>query len=480
MKKLFSFLVLSISLIGAAFCDSSADKEGYKVECKIKGVEEGAKIQLGYHSGEKKRLQDTAFVKNGVFTFEREEALPRGVYLVIVPGMGYFDLIMGDDQHFSLSADTIGGSGFIPSMKIKGSEENVEFYKLLNKTQPLKIEIQKKTQTFTKDSCSGNEKSGTCFNLKKDVLRLKDEVKEIEEEYIKTHPDYLSAKMINILHDIFVPEYLDEPNETKRKAKRYYYYKKYYLSHVDFNEPGLVRSPVFVGKIDQYFDNVVQKSCDSTTAEIEMILGKASSKEMYQYLLVHLATKYQKSKIMCFDCIQLHLFKNHYLKDSRVDWLSEDQKKSITEETWKLDHNQCGDVAFPMTLPDTNNVMHDVLKIDADYTIVYFWSATCGHCKKATPKLQKMYNEVKDKYNLEVYSVCIDRERGEFDKFVQKYQFDWISVIDVNNTDKKYRTAYNVFSTPTIYILDKNKKIIAKKLDVEALEDFIKRYNEQK
>lgn len=472
MKKLFSLIILTL----ASFTILKAEeKKGFKIECEIEDLTDGLKIQLGYHSGETKRLQDTAFVKNNKFVFTRENKLPRGVYLVIIPEKGYFDIIVGDDQHFSLTAKS---DDFVNTMKFKGTDENSDFYSLLRKSQPLKVKIQQKSNKFGSDSCS-KEMTSSCEVLKTEVLQLKEKVKEIETNYISKHPSYLSSKMINVLHEVFVPEFKEVKEEDKRKEKRYYYYKKHFLDHVDFTEPGLVRSPVLLGKVDQYFDQVVQKSCDSTNADIDRILSKADTKQMYQTLLIHLATKYQKSKIMCFDCVKLNIFKNHYLKDARVDWISEDQKKSIQEDVWKTEHNQCGEKAYPLSMKDTNGVLHDLYKVDANYTIVYFYSSTCGHCKKATPKLRKMYDKIKDKYKVEVFAVAIDREREEFDKFVKKGQYTWINLIDTKNEFTKYRTAYNVFSTPTIYILDKEKKIIAKKLDVEALEDFIVKYDEQ-
>ena len=117
--------------------------------------------------------------------------------------------------------------------------------------------------------------------------------------------------------------------------------------------------------------------------------------------------------------------------------------------------------------------------VKAEYTVVYFWSATCGHCKKATPKLWEYYKKVKDK-GVEVYTICIDKDDKEYKKFINKYGFTWINTRD---DDKKnmdmfasthaYRTCYNVFSTPTIYILDKDKKIIGKKVDVDIVKKIL-------
>ena len=41
-----------------------------------------------------------------------------------------------------------------------------------------------------------------------------------------------------------------------------------------------------------------------------------------------------------------------------------------------------------IVLPDTSNKMQDLYRLDADFTLLYFWDPTCGHCKKVTPKLK--------------------------------------------------------------------------------------------
>ena len=56
--------------------------------------------------------------------------------------------------------------------------------------------------------------------------------------------------------------------------------------------------------------------------------------------------------------------------------------------------------------------------------------------------------------------------------FIKEFELDWLNYADPH-LRSNFRVQYNVRTTPVIYILDKDKKIIAKKLDVEQLEGFI-------
>ena len=71
-----------------------------------------------------------------------------------------------------------------------------------------------------------------------------------------------------------------------------------------------------------------------------------------------------------------------------------------------------------------------------------------------------------------MFTVCIDKDLKPFKKYLNEHGFDWISAYDTENSNN-FRVYYNVFSTPTIYILDKDKKIIGKKVDIKTIKKII-------
>jgi thiol-disulfide isomerase/thioredoxin len=115
--------------------------------------------------------------------------------------------------------------------------------------------------------------------------------------------------------------------------------------------------------------------------------------------------------------------------------------------------------------------LHDVA---ADYLILVFYDVDCGHCQKEIPKLQEVYHKLqKEKKDIKVFSVYTEKEGDKYLKYINEKQLDWINVYDgafYNNVREKY----DVYSTPVIYVLDKNKIIKAKRIAVEQLEDIVK------
>lgn len=449
-------------------------QEGHRIEFKIKNIPDHSKIQLAYHYGKKKLLQDTTLVLNNQFVFEGSEPLKRGLYLVVIPEKGYFELAITEDQHFSVQTST---EDFVSNMKITGHNENAAFYDYMNATAELNRDLRSKSESYNTDSCGkateGEPSYSACSSRRDAIIALNNELEKAKLDYTSKHPDFLTSKMFRAIKEVDVPLFEHETDPTKQRLLRFNYYHDHYFDNIDFSESGLIRTPIFEDRIHKFLDDLVYKVCDSARVSADRLLSMSNDQEMFKYLLTTVTNQYENSKVMCMDCMKLHLFQKYYIGDQRVDWISEDNEQKIKEEIWKMEHNQCGKVPYPLTKTDLKGKGYDLMTVDAEYTIMFFWSATCGHCKKAMPKLRDMYNRIHDEYDVEIYSVCIDEDKEPFKKFCEENQIQWKYNLVDDGTDKKYRTAYNVFSTPTVYLLNNKKEIIAKKVDVETLEKMI-------
>jgi thiol-disulfide isomerase/thioredoxin len=185
---------------------------------------------------------------------------------------------------------------------------------------------------------------------------------------------------------------------------------------------------------------------------------------------------------------------NEFYRAGKAVWLNEDQVQKIVDRAEDLKHSLCGNVPPNITLPDLSGQewvsLHD---IDAKYTAILIWESTCGHCKKELPKLQELYDEWKPK-GLEIYAIGNDFETEPWKEFVEKKGYtDWINVSDnpeVNAQDSamaliysgvtnleslNFRTTFDVYATPKIFLLDKDKKIVAKQIGAEQLGEILGR-----
>jgi peroxiredoxin len=269
----------------------------------------------------------------------------------------------------------------------------------------------------------------------------------------------------------------------------YRYYKENYLKHVDFGDERLLRSPVLHNKLDYYIKKLTVQIPDSINVAADYLTEKArANKEVFKYVVHHITNTYEKSNVMGMDAVFVHMAENYYLTGDAY-WIDSARTEKIRERATSLKPLLLGKVTPNIILPDTGEKNWvNLHEIKAKYTILYFWDSHCGHCKKSTPKLHEYYKANKS-LGIEVYAVGTELKAEDWKKFIREHKLDWINVSDTPEINKNaydyilsgkttlnslnFRDIYDIYSTPVMIVLDKDKKIIAKKLGVEQLEEFI-------
>jgi thiol-disulfide isomerase/thioredoxin len=178
------------------------------------------------------------------------------------------------------------------------------------------------------------------------------------------------------------------------------------------------------------------------------------------------------------DAVFVHMAKNYYMT-GQAFWADSTTIAKISERARKLEYSLCNNTAPNLIMKDTAGVFQILHAIQKDYTIAYFWDPECGHCKKVTPKVKEFYDKFKDELDVEIYAVCTNADEKEsWIKYINENNLDWINVEDPEQKTA-YKYLYDIYSTPVIYLLDKDKKIIAKRIGAEDLEGFIKHHKKK-
>jgi hypothetical protein len=104
---------------------------------------------------------------------------------------------------------------------------------------------------------------------------------------------------------------------------------------------------------------------------------------------------------------------------------------------------------------------------------VLIYEPGCSHCKEFVPKFHdQIYLKYKNK-GLKVFAIYSMNKKDEWTDFlIQHKLFDWINVWDVQQTSR-FKVLYDARKTPGVYVLDKNKNIIAKSMTVEQLDGLL-------
>lgn len=442
MRILFlSLLALPLSVFG----------QGYSIKTTVHNSTDTV-AYLGHHFATQRYLDDTAKVVNGKAVFEGKESLTPGIYFYYTPN-NYFEFLV-EEQKFELEATA---PDFVQSMKVKGCRLNEGFYKLQRFTSEMKAKSRPILDQY--DSTATEQKKEE-IKAQMDVLnqQVEDFQNELKEEYNGT----LLAKLILLMQSPKVP---DAPEGTEDpKLYEYLYYKNHFWDGIDITDPGLLRSPLLDAKINDYLDNVVVQLSDSVIKEVDILLTNASkSKETFRYLLITLVNKYETSPVIDFDKVFVHIVDNYYLAGMADEWTSRETLDKLKNRVAMTKPNFIGNPAPELVLWDTLGTEVNIRDIDAKYLVLYFYDPDCGHCKKKTPELYEHYGDLIAK-GVEIVGVCTATDEKKWKDFIKKDGLEWINVADLDNKTY-FRYYYNIRSTPTVYILDKDKKIRVKKID---------------
>ena len=135
-------------------------------------------------------------------------------------------------------------------------------------------------------------------------------------------------------------------------------------------------------------------------------------------------------------------------------------------------------------MKDPSGVTHTLQEVKADYTVLVFFGPTCGHCKKEMPKIKHNVDSlVAAGIDIKTFAVATEFDKKEWEKFITNQKTEaWLNVADINHDDEgnpvassDWRDKYDIYSTPVIYLLDKEKKILAKRITHKQVTEIIGR-----
>lgn len=475
-----SFFALSMSLFMLA---SLAQDKGYSYKFKVEGLKDTTVYLANYYGG-KMYYNDTTQVNGkGEFEFTGDTPKPGGIYAIIFPDrQTYFELIVNEPS-FTLETKQ---PDLVKNMKVKGSPENEAFYKFVRRMTETQREVQR--INAKKEGKSGEELE----KVEAELTQLAEENEAFRQGFVEEHKDLFAAKVLNATRDPEVPEPPMLEDGTEDSTFQFRYFKEHYFDYVDMSDERMIRTSVLHNKIDYYIDKLTPQVSDSICSAVDYLVSMSGDTGLiFKYIVQYITNKYERSKIMGMDAVFVCMADKYYSTE-KVWWLDSAQLAEILDTYETRKNLIIGQKAENIVLLDPEENWKGLYDIEEPYTVLIFWDPNCGHCKKELPKLKTFYDEWKSK-GVEVFAVSTEFENKDWSAFLEKNELkDWVNVSDnpeVNKNAIKYITAGNttlnslnfrdywdIFSTPQIYLLDKEKVIVGKRLAAEQLPDIIQQH----
>lgn len=433
-------------------------------------------VYLGSYYGKSRILVDSVKLnEQSEGVFQRKEKYPGGIYFLVSPEKYILqEFLMDQQQRFSLLGDTIKKEEF----QILGSEDNTLFLQYTKESGALALQLQQIDVAF-QQAKTEEEKN----RLRSDYKKFDDQLKQLRFSFVQKNPTSNLSAFLNAMKRPEVPP-IPIINGKADSLYPYRYVKEHFWDDVLFNDERLLRTPFFEPKIDEYFSQYVSPDADSIIPEIKfMLLSAKGTKELYPYLLMKFTNKYIQPEYMGQDKVFVYLFEQFYLKgDTTI--LNTASKKTVFERGYSLIANQIGLPAPQLQLAKKEGGRFVLDDVRASFTFISFWDPNCGHCKETVPRVDSIYNASWKNFGVTLVGVNTDEAAmAEWNSFIKdKSLTNWVHVYqpkqekeaDFKQGIPNYRQLYDIRSTPTFYLLDKDKRIIAKQLSLEQFDQLIK------
>lgn len=290
------------------------------------------------------------------------------------------------------------------------------------------------------------------------------------EKLVQENEDYFAARIIKLFQEPFRDGFLS-------KQERHEYFQREYFRFFDFSDESLIQSTVLTDKIFDYLVTFNQpgftmqereiaylKAVNRVLREIENDNDEAVN-PVFDFVLDYLVTGFERLNM---EGIVLHLAENYSAK------LCQSDEKTTLQRKLEAKKMKTGTIVPDFTLNDLNGGPVTFSQVLKPKNLVIFWASWCPHCVEMLPQLKAWYGNM-NKNELEIVAVSLDENKEEWQKAVYNGGIEgFFNLSDLQEWDGDVAEKYNIYATPTMFIIDDNLQIQAKPNSVKELIEHFK------
>lgn len=425
-----------------------------QLSISVSGLSEN-KFYLYSLQGEKiSQIDSVTMSVKGKFQFTLDaKKHQQGIYRLSFDKNKWIDFI-NDREVIAITTDA---NNVLDGLKVVKSESNQLYYSFLklNKQYKSKTDLlQLILARYPKDDDYYATTQNKLKQLQKEYL---DFVRVISQQNSNSFiARYIKSAQLPIIDADLPPE------------KQLAYLKAHALEKVDFNDAGLINSDVFSNKSIEYLTYYRNPQLPKELLEkefmiaVDTILNKAKVNPLvYKHVVEYLLDGFKK---FGFDKIIDYIIENYVIKDD----ICIDQKleTALQRRMDQAKFFKIGDTVPNIVSKDLSGKEVNLYSITSENILIAFYASWCPHCQTLLSQIGELYKNQKQK-KIEVFAVSIDSTKAEWQKFVDAHGLEWINVSDLRGWGGSAVKDYYIYATPTMFLIDKQRKIIKKQLSFD-------------
>ncbi len=440
---------------------------------KVEGAQPGQSDLIGFYADQNFKADQTQIEADGTIRFNCQNCqdgqtnYPQGLYYVKIAHERYLQIMLGEDQQFTMQTHIGDPDG---RMQVQGSDENEAFFENLKFERagsPKFDDVNARLKGVAQNSPQYNQ-------LKAEMKVLTDERKAHLEGMYKKYPNTLFVSFKKAGQE-------PELREDKPDDQKVFYYREDFWKNVDWSDKRLLRTPVINNKVKRYFEQLTPQNQDSIYVSAERLVDQVLMYPPYYLFFANWVVRtYEPTKTTLMDpeFVHVKMIQKYFTKE-RAFWSDSLQTFALQQRASEMAQSLIGGQGPDVISKDLSGKTHRLMDMKKDYVIVYMFSPSCEHCQEQTPKLVEWYN--KNKANVDVYAIALDTnvdDPNELANYIKKTQMPFPCVWDPTN--RSIYAKYYVDITPEIYVLNPDRKIVGKNLKVFQIDTIIDRDKEKR
>jgi peroxiredoxin len=449
MKQLFILSLMALWF--STYC------EEYRFEAIIKNAPQ-KEIYLADFYGDKNHLRDTVIPDNkGYIVFQMNESYSPGMYRVFLSKDVFFDIIY-NHENIKIQTDY---DHLADSLIVIASRENKLYYEFLKSANDYrrKFELLGPVVNYYPQTDS------FYFDVKNKYETVQKEFIRFTERMVAENPDQWVTKIVSQRKPLYYDPALDEYGKRE-------FATDHFFDNISFNDADLIRSNVYTTIAIEYMSlysnpNLNQEQLEAEFIRaVDKIMKEATENSIvYEFIVEYLVGGFERFH---FDKV-LDYIAEHY---SPEQCENEERKNDLKTRLEKYAELSIGKPGPDFSIPDKDGKVIKLSDIKAEYTLILFWASWCPHCLESLPKIEEIYQSV-DRKKLEIVAISLDNEKAKWETAVKEQGFTWKNLCDLKGWDSSAAIDYNVYATPTMFLLDKRKMIVSKPITFVELKNAL-------
>jgi AhpC/TSA family. len=444
MKKRISYFT-GLLLLGFCTRLCAQSKISIHIDSQIDSL-----YYLAHYFGTRIHPDNTAKWQNGKVIFEQESKFDEGLYLVLNSKKErIFEFLLGEDQTFEVFIPTLTD---IRTYTISGKSETASFLKQTQAASAARNAILLLSEKKDMDT-------------KRQIDSISRKLETFRETLITDNKGRFLASFLNAMKEPVVPDSISSQQEA------YNYYKSHYWDSFDLNDERLLRTPLMDKKLNAYFNQIIPPLPDSITTEIDRLILKAKDcTEVRDYLLWNFLKQYEYPKYMGQDAVFVYLYDNYFSK-LEIKNLNDKNKAIIHDKTERFRRLLLYSVSPELMLKDCTGKLMTLHSVKSEFTLLFFYDHECEICTMEMKDIDSLISL--SSYDITVFAVDMNPDLQAWKKEVDKKFNKYVNVNGLYGKTKDVVSLYNIETTPLLFVLDRNKRIIAKAIQAKQIPSIL-------